>query len=308
MALTEGLRAHLDELVARHRVVLFMKGTRFSPSCGFSANVVNVLDALLADYHTVDVLADTAIRDGIKEYADWPTIPQLYVKGEFVGGADIVRSLHESGELARLLEVNPAERKAPSITLTEGAARALSEAAGEAQGLVLRLGVSGKFAYDLFFGDAEANDFVSESRGLKVHCDPASARRAEGVTIDYVVGSQGAGFRIDNPNEPAPVAQRAPQQIAAMRAAHEPMAFIDVRTPEEREIAHIEGSRLLDPVFEHELLAADRALPLVFVCHHGVRSLAAAEHFASLGFQKVYNLQGGIDAWSVTVDPSVPRY
>ena len=86
-----------------HKVVLFMKGTPLFPQCGFSSRAIAILDHLGAPYHTVDVLQDMEIRQGIKSYSDWPTIPQLYVKGEFVGGCDIVTEMFQSGELSTML-------------------------------------------------------------------------------------------------------------------------------------------------------------------------------------------------------------
>jgi monothiol glutaredoxin len=86
------------------------------------------------------------------------------------------------------------------------------------------------------------------------------------------------------------------------------LELVDVRTPEEREIARIEGARLLDQAYHDELLTRDRSTPLVFQCHHGIRSQQAAEYFRHHGFTELYNLAGGIDAWSALVDPSVPRY
>lgn len=99
----ESTRQRIADLVNGNKVVLFMKGTRHFPQCGFSGAVVQVLNANKASYETVNVLADPAIREGIKEYANWPTIPQLYIGGEFIGGADIVRELHSRGELAGML-------------------------------------------------------------------------------------------------------------------------------------------------------------------------------------------------------------
>ena len=96
-------RTRIEEILKSHRVVLFMKGDRSFPQCGFSATLVQILDELLPEYATVNVLADPEIREGIKQYASWPTIPQLYVDGEFQGGCDIVRELYESGELETLL-------------------------------------------------------------------------------------------------------------------------------------------------------------------------------------------------------------
>src|SRR5882724_6972665 len=98
MALSEAVRHQLSELVGTHPVVLFMKGNRQFPQCGFSSQVVQILNGLIPKYETVNVLADPAIREGIKEFSSWPTIPQLYVGGQFVGGCDIVKDLHASGE------------------------------------------------------------------------------------------------------------------------------------------------------------------------------------------------------------------
>jgi len=96
-------KERIDALVKSNDVVLFMKGTALFPQCGFSSRAVAILDHLGAGYETVDVLQDQEIRTGIKDYSDWPTIPQLYVKGEFVGGSDIMMEMFESGELQALV-------------------------------------------------------------------------------------------------------------------------------------------------------------------------------------------------------------
>jgi monothiol glutaredoxin len=93
----------IDEIVKTNDVVLFMKGTELFPQCGFSSRAVAILDHLGVSFRTVDVLQDQDIRNGIKEYSDWPTIPQLYVRGEFVGGSDIMMEMFESGELQQLV-------------------------------------------------------------------------------------------------------------------------------------------------------------------------------------------------------------
>ena len=92
----------IDELVKGNNVVLFMKGSPLFPQCGFSSKAIAILDHLNVEYASVDVLQDMEIRQGIKEYSDWPTIPQLYVKGEFVGGCDIVREMFQASELQQL--------------------------------------------------------------------------------------------------------------------------------------------------------------------------------------------------------------
>ena len=98
------VRQFIQTAIADHGVVLFMKGDPDQPRCGFSAQVVQILDHLGVQYAGVDVLANDLLREEIKAFSDWPTIPQLYVKGEFVGGADIVREMFQSGELAPILE------------------------------------------------------------------------------------------------------------------------------------------------------------------------------------------------------------
>ena len=93
----------IDEIVKNNDIVLFMKGTALFPQCGFSSRAVAILDHLGVPFETVDVLQDAEVRQGIKEYSDWPTIPQLYVKGEFVGGCDIGTEMDQSGELKEML-------------------------------------------------------------------------------------------------------------------------------------------------------------------------------------------------------------
>lgn len=101
---TTDVQQRIDQLIKSHRVVLFMKGTAQFPMCGFSGRAIQILKANgVTDLTTVNVLEDEAVRQGIKEYANWPTIPQLYVNGEFVGGSDIMMEMHQAGELQALL-------------------------------------------------------------------------------------------------------------------------------------------------------------------------------------------------------------
>ena len=102
--MTEDARARIDAAVKANDVLLFMKGTPLFPQCGFSSRAIAILERIGVEYGTVDVLQDQGVRQGIKDYSDWPTIPQLYVKGEFVGGSDIMMEMYESGELQQLME------------------------------------------------------------------------------------------------------------------------------------------------------------------------------------------------------------
>ena len=120
MTATTDAQAEIDRTVKANDVVLFMKGTKAMPQCGFSSKVAGVLNYIGVDYADVNVLADEGVRQGIKEYSDWPTIPQLYVKGEFVGGCDIITEMTLSGELDDLLEKN-------GVSFDKGAADAIRQ-------------------------------------------------------------------------------------------------------------------------------------------------------------------------------------
>lgn len=103
--MTPELKERLDNLVNQNKIVVFMKGTKLMPQCGFSNNVVQMLNTLGVPFETVDVLEDSEIRQGIKEYSNWPTIPQVYVDGQFVGGSDILIEMYQKGELQQMVEV-----------------------------------------------------------------------------------------------------------------------------------------------------------------------------------------------------------
>lgn len=107
--MSDDIHGRIDGIVKSNPVVLFMKGSPLFPQCGFSSRAVAILNHLNTEFESVDVLQDQGIRQGIKEYSDWPTIPQLYVKGEFVGGSDIMMEMFESGELAELIGAQPAD-------------------------------------------------------------------------------------------------------------------------------------------------------------------------------------------------------
>jgi len=103
--MTPELKERIDNLLQENKVLVFMKGSKLMPQCGFSNNVVQILNTLGIPYQTVDVLADPEIRQGIKEYSNWPTIPQVYINGEFIGGSDIMIELYQKGELQQKVEV-----------------------------------------------------------------------------------------------------------------------------------------------------------------------------------------------------------
>jgi monothiol glutaredoxin len=103
--MTPEVKTKIEQLLNQNKIMVFMKGSKLMPQCGFSNNVVQILNTLGVPYETVDILAEPEIRQGIKEYSNWPTIPQIYINGEFVGGSDIAIELYQNGELQQMVEV-----------------------------------------------------------------------------------------------------------------------------------------------------------------------------------------------------------
>jgi monothiol glutaredoxin len=307
MPLTDAVRSQIESLVQQKPVVLFMKGNRQFPQCGFSAQIVQILDEVAGAYETVNVLADPTMRDGIKEFSSWPTIPQLYVRGQFVGGCDIVKEMYASGELQRLLGSETASEP-PRIVITTRAAAEIGNAAADAGGEILRLVVAPSFETELYFDAKKEGDFVVDCGATTLLVDRGSARRAGGISIDFVEGPKGAGFKIDNPNEPPRVRPLTAKELSGRLDGGEVLHLFDVRPEVERKRASIARARALDAEGVAALEALPKDAPIVFHCHHGIRSRAAGEEALRRGFTKVYNLEGGIDAWSQDVDPDVPRY
>ncbi|MBF0350315.1 MAG: Grx4 family monothiol glutaredoxin [SAR324 cluster bacterium] len=218
--------AQIKELVSSSPVFLFMKGTPEMPQCGFSARVCKVLDSWNVPYKAFNVFSDENIRQGIKDYANWPTIPQLYINQEFVGGCDIVEEMSESGELIELFNA----------------------------------------AYP--------------------------------------------DLKITPPPPPAQVKHVQPEEAVQILKDYPESQILDVRTYEEWEMVHLDNSIFLDQSKVGEILSSwDRNTPLIVLCHIGTqRSAQAAHFFTTEGFQQVYHVTGGIDAWAVSVDPTLPRY
>ncbi|HEY6081415.1 MAG TPA: Grx4 family monothiol glutaredoxin [Polyangiaceae bacterium] len=306
MALSEALRQRIDGYVASERVVLFMKGNRRAPQCGFSAQVVQILDELVPEYQTHDVLASAELRDAIKEYSQWPTIPQLYIDGKFVGGCDIVRDLSASGELGQLLGAEAPPLAPPTITVSAEAVAAFKAAMNEGDADVLHLQIGASFEHDLFFGPPERGDVEVDVGGLKLYVDRKSVGRAQGLKIGYLDGPS-AGFKIDNPNQPAHVVELSVQDAKAMLDRGELQLF-DVRPESEGAIARIAAGRTLNEETVDYLKSLDKNAPIAFYCHHGMRSRGVAQSVLQEGFKRVYNVKGGIDAWSLAIDSSIPRY
>ncbi len=302
--MSDTVKTQIEQLIAQNKVLLFMKGNKHFPQCGFSAQVVKILKETGTKFETVNVLQDPAMRDGIKEFSSWPTIPQLYIDGEFIGGCDIVKEMYASGDLQKKLGVELTPIAPPRVTMDEGALKAI-RAADEGTGDVLRLEIGPQFQYDFHFGPRKAGDVEVTASGLTLCFDRESAKVADGLHVAWVDTPEGGAFRIENPNEPARVKAIAAAEVKRWLLEGKTFAFFDVRTDEERQVASVQGARPLDTA---ALQAVEKDTPVVFMCHHGMRSRSAAERAIAEGFRRVYNLEGGIEAWSLHVDPSVPRY
>ena len=309
MQIDTALKSRIESLVESDRVVLFMKGTRAQPMCGFSAATVGILDSLVPDYTTFNVLEDQGMREGIKAYSEWPTIPQLYIDKEFVGGCDIVKQMFNSGDLHAMIGVDAPDRTPPDIAISDAAASVITNALDANPGSAVHLSIDGRWQHSFNLGAREGHEVTAEANGVTVLLDLASAQKARGLSIDIEETMQGTAFKIDNPNAPPPVGRMLPSELAAeMREADAGPTLVDVRTFDERARARIEGSIPLDDEGVRTVSDLPKDTRLVFYCHTGVRSASAAEHFRAEGFTNVHNLEGGIDAWSREVDPSVPRY
>ena len=218
-------KERISNLVEENPVLLFMKGTPEAPQCGFSNRVIQVLNSWDVPFESINVLSDENIRQEIKDFSNWPTIPQLYINREFVGGCDIVEELSTNGELADVL----------------------------------------KQAYP----DREFTP----------------------------------------PPPPAEVQEISSTEASEMLKQNPEIPLLDARSEEEREMACITNSRMLDNQLAQEIQESwDLESPMILICHQGVRSLQAGQYFTSQGFQQVYHISDGIDGWSLNVDPAIHRY
>ena len=307
MSLDNPTRERIETILHENHVVLFMKGDRAQPMCGFSLAATNTLNELLPDYRTVNVLEDPEIRDGIKTYGDWPTIPQLYVDGELIGGADIIRQLYTSGELHTLFGLSAPDRTPPTITITDAAAEAIRDGTGHAQDVALHLEIGPDHSAGFQLAPAGEHDIVAYANGLEVHFDPASAQRAQGIVIDWVSTVQGEGLSLKFPGAQM-INSLSVQQLESLLVCND-ITLIDVRPAAGRaQAAPLAAARVLEDEGYESLATLPRDTALAFICHTGVTSQAMAERFAAHGFTDVSNVAGGMDAWSREIDHSVPRY
>jgi monothiol glutaredoxin len=310
MSLDADTRNVITGVLSENPVVLFMKGNRIQPRCGFSAKSVAALDMLLPDYVAIDVLQHAEIREGIKEYGNWPTIPQLYVRGELVGGSDIIQEMFSSGELADLLGVKRPVGGTPRIDVEPAAAASMTSALASNTGMAIHLKIDAGWEHSLSLAPPGAADVVIRigDGPLALHLDPWSAARADGLRIASRDSLQGTGFSFENPQAPPPVSNMEPDVLKTALEHGKVKHVVDVRGDDERSIAALPGAMPWSEETMRAIDALDKDTTLVFFCHKGGRSLAVAERYRRRGYTRLFNLQGGIDAWAQQVDPSLRRY
>lgn len=297
MTLDPAVRETIEAQIASHRVVLYMKGTPQMPQCGFSAKTSGMLDQVLnGDYASYNVFDDESIREGIKVFGDWPTIPQLYVDGELIGGCDIITEMFNTGELHEMFGMDKPDRSPPEITITDKAAEKIREFLEAYPGNYLHFSIDAGWDAQFQVGPKEGSEIESQSNGIAVLMDLSSAQRARGATVDWVESVQGEGLKLDLPGAPAPVQQMTPAELQQRINSGERIMVIDVRNEADRADKPLEFARALDADLMAELKDGDPQLPLVFVCHIGQTSQQYAEHYRKHGYAQVYNLAGGAEA------------
>jgi monothiol glutaredoxin len=215
--------------------------------------------------------------------------------------------MYASGELHRVLGVAEPDRSPPTITISDAAVAAIGPALADAGDQRLYLVIDARFQPRFELRDAEPNAIVSLSNGLELHFDPASARRAQGAVIDWVETPHGSGLSIRLPEAPPAVRAIDVHQLRQAMDAGK-VTVIDVRPAAERALAPFAGAEAFEPESHERLTGLPKDTPLAFLCHHGNASRNAAEHFVKLGFRDVVNVEGGIEQWSLEIDPSIPRY
>lgn len=306
--MNQETRESIDSLLRDNRVVVFMKGNRAQPQCGFSAKTVAALDMVLSDYLVIDVLQDPEIRDGIKAYGNWPTIPQLYVDGELIGGSDIVTEMFESGELGSVLGAAEPTGQPPRIEINDAAADIMLNATQSRPGHVVHLKINAGFEHSMSLAPPVPGNVEVVSGPVTLQLDRWSAARADGLTVRVRESLQGQGFSFDNPNAPPPVKGMTVHELKAAFDRKETPWLFDVRGDDERAVAPLPGARPWNEESLQVLADLPPDTPIIFHCHRGGRSMAVAERYRRRGYTNLYNLTGGVDAWSREIDSSVPLY
>jgi monothiol glutaredoxin len=289
--MTEELRLKLKAMVDSHENVLFMKGNRQQPQCGFSSKVVGILEELEIDYQTYNVFSDPDIRSGMKDFSQWPTFPQLYINQEFVGGCDVVTDMMQSGELAAAFGVILEDISPPTINCSSNILALFKESIATHGGGIL-LDITKDFQYDIAIGPKQGNQLEVIVDGVSFFVSRGTAKRADGISLDFKDGDNG-GVLIENPNEPK----------FEVIAVENLLQWVD-QTPNAKvyqigasEEEKLPFATLLSASAHEEIQKMDKNHPIAFMCRMGIRSEQASRSLAFEGYTNVHNVQGGLNAW-----------
>ncbi len=290
----------IEEMLSENPVFLFMKGTPQTPMCGFSSNTVKILKDLIGDdFASFNVLEDPEIREGIKTYGQWPTIPQLYVNKELIGGNDIISEMFNTGELHELLSLEQPDKTPPVIGITDEALDHIKEGLKDMGDHQLFLSIDDEFNTRFSLEMPKGYEVIADVGDLKVYMDIGTAKRAMGVEISWVDELQGSGLRIKNPNEPPAVQDLSVAELQDwFDTDNDNPKIYDVRSADKFAEGSVDHAVRLDKQTISEIEAMDKETPLVFVCQIGQSSMSAAEFFRKKGYTKVFNLTGGYNAWN----------
>lgn len=292
---TQGI---IDNLLSSNRIVLFMKGTPQQPQCGFSAKTTAALTMLVPDFFSVNVLEHAQLREGIKIHSNWPTIPQLYIDGELIGGNDIVQDMLASGELADALGVEKPAPTQPTITISDDGIAALKNAMGSQPDGVLHLQINASWTHQLSLDASRDGDIRAHVGGIDIHMDPWTAARADGLNMILEEDLTGTRFVFDNPNAPPPVKQMSVTELKERLDADSNCILIDVRPEEECGAGSIAGSRPWNDETRTFVESLPKDTEIIAYCQVGGRSQALADALRQRGHTNLFNLTGGIKAWN----------
>jgi monothiol glutaredoxin len=303
MPLDSETRGIIDNLLSNNKVVLFMKGTPQQPQCGFSAKTTAALDMLIPDFMSVNVLDHPTIREGIKEYANWPTIPQLYIDGELIGGSDIVLDMMKSGDLAEALGVDKPATNQPKIKISDDGIAAMKKALDSQPDGALHLQISATWSHQIALEESRDGDICVNISGIEFHMDPWTAARADGLNMILEEDLTGTRFVFDNPNAPPSVNQMTVHELKARLDGDDEIILIDVRPEDERHSGSIEGSRSWNDELRIYVEALPKDTEIIVHCQIGGRSQALADALRQRDFTNLHNVIGGIEAWIEAIDP-----
>lgn len=296
--MNEQTKKTIDGLVKNNKCIVFIKGTPSHPQCGFSSNTVKILTDLMGDsFSSFNVLEDNEIREGIKKYGNWPTIPQLYIDGELVGGNDIITEMFNTGELQTMLGLPQPEREPAKISITQKALENIKSGIEDIGNNVLMLSIDGQYNTRFSIEEPKGYEVVSELKDIKIYMDIATAKRANGIEIDWVEDLQGAGLVIKNPNEPKAVNQLSVDELKKGIEQGKYTNIYDVRAENQFLDQSIPGSKRLDKENMKTIEDLPKESPLVFVCSVGNTSQGACDFYRKKGFTDVNNLVGGVVGW-----------